>query len=103
METADLKSGYAWLPGLLLQLLRRPSHGLRMRALRLREMTGSWYFWPSIALLGLAVGMAAWAAALAHEDWLGQAMWSAFFAMIGVLLLVLAFRESRPEPQRTVT
>ena len=47
--------------------------------------------------------MAAWAAALAHEDWLGQAMWSAFFAMIGVLLLVLAFRESRPEPQRTVT
>jgi len=72
-----------------------------MRTLRLREMTASWYFWPGVALLGSAAGMAAWAAALAQEDWFGQAMWSTFFALIAVILLVLAYRESRPEPLRT--
>jgi len=74
-----------------------------MKAFRLREMTASWYFWPSLALLALAVGMAAWAAALSQGNWLGQVVWSVFFAVIALILLVLAFRESRPQPLRRIS
>lgn len=64
---------------------------------RLHESAGSYYFWPGIALVGLASGMALWAVTLWREDWAGQVMWSAFFALAASGLLVLAFRESRPE------
>ena len=71
-----------------------------MRMSRLRETAASYYFWPGIALAGLAAGMAVWAVTLWRQDWAGQVMWSAFFALAASGLLVLAFRESHPATGR---
>lgn len=64
---------------------------------RLRELPTSYYFWPGLALVGLAAGMAIWAGTLWRVDWAGQVMWSAFFALAGLGFLTLAFRETRRE------
>jgi FtsH-binding integral membrane protein len=74
-----------------------------MKALRLREMLSSYYFWPGAALLALAIGMAIWAWTLLREDWAGQVMWSVVFALVAAILIVLAWRESRPHPRRSAT
>jgi hypothetical protein len=65
-------------------------------------MLNSYYFWPGAALLALAAGMGVWAATLWHEDWAGQVMWTVVFAVAALILLVLAYRESRPQPRRRV-
>jgi hypothetical protein len=74
-----------------------------MKLLRLREMVGSYYFWPGAVLMVLAIGMAAWAATLWRVDWAGQVMWSVVFGVAASILLVLAYRESRPSPRRATS
>lgn len=71
-----------------------------MRLRRLRETADSYYFWPGVALVGLAAGMALWALTLWREDWAGQVLWSAFFALAASGFLTLAFRESHREVRR---
>jgi len=65
-------------------------------------MLSSYYFWPGAVMLALAAGMAVWAVMLSHEDWAGQVMWSVVFLVVAVVLVVLAWRESRPQPRRSV-
>ena len=71
-----------------------------MRLRRLRETAASYYFWPGVALVGLAAGMALWAVARWRVDWAGQVIWSVFFALAAAALLGLAFREARADTAR---
>jgi len=59
-------------------------------------MIASYYFWPGGALLALATVFAVWAGTLSGENWAGQVIWSTFFGVIALILIVLAYRESLP-------
>jgi len=65
-----------------------------MKTLDLSEVRYSLYFWPAVALAGIAVFFFGWAALISTQNWVGQAIWGAAATLIAMTLLFTAIRAS---------
>jgi hypothetical protein len=62
--------------------------------LHLSGVRNNFYFWPIAGVSAIAVFFFGWAVQISAQNWVGQAVWGGFAALIALVLLAMAVRDS---------